>query len=127
MSDTLTEGIRIQIQSRYLREQSDPKQRKWVFAYHVQISNEGDQAARLLNRHWIITDGWGKTEEVRGPGVVGEQPYLIPGDSFEYTSFCPLPTPTGFMEGSYEMQREDGSVFFARIDRFALVEPSHLN
>jgi ApaG protein len=100
---------------------------RYVFTYTVRISNEGAVTAQLKSRHWIITDGNGVTEEVRGEGVVGNQPVLQPGKSFEYTSYCVLKTPHGSMRGSYEMVREDGSRFQANITAFSLTVPNALN
>jgi ApaG protein len=126
-SDVTTDGIRIRVKTRFLPEQSDAKRGIRVFSYTIKISNEGALAAKLLSRHWVISDSWGHEREVRGPGVVGEQPRLEPGDEFEYTSFCPLPTPRGSMRGTYDMVRDDGETFLARIDEFHLFEPSGLN
>ena len=103
MSDTVTRGIRVLVRPRYIEEQSDPENERWLFAYHVTIRNEGDRTVQLLSRHWIITNGQGQTEDVRGPGVVGHQPILAPGEQFEYTSACPLETPVGTMHGSFQM------------------------
>jgi len=122
-SEASTEGVRVSVRARYSAEHSDPAQSSWFFLYTITISNEGDAPAQLLSRHWVITDGTGHTEEVRGPGVVGEQPELQAGDSFEYTSGCPLPTPFGSMEGTFEMVRPDGATFSARVARFELREP----
>ncbi len=111
------------VQSIYLPDQSEPEDRRYVFAYTVSISNEGPQPAQLRTRHWIITDGAGQIEEVRGDGVVGEQPHLLPGDSFQYTSGCVLKTPLGTMHGTYQMIRDDGSNFEATIAPFTLASP----
>jgi ApaG protein len=119
-SDTVTEGIRIRVGARFVPEQSDPELARYVFAYKVAISNEGDQAARLLARHWIVVDAIGERRDVRGPGVVGEQPLLEPGGSFEYDSGCQLATQWGTMEGTYRMQRPDGTQFEASVGRFFL-------
>lgn len=127
MSDATTEGIRVQVRSRYLPERSAPQRGEYLFAYTVRISNQGDETAQLVSREWIITDGDGRVQRVQGPGVVGEQPLLVPGESFEYTSFCPLPTPLGSMHGSYHMQRPDGRSFEARIAPFSLAVPNSLN
>lgn len=107
----------------YLPDQSSPDEEQYVFAYTVAISNEGTEPARLKTRHWVITNGYGSTEEVRGPGVVGETPRLVPGQSFEYTSGCMLKTPVGTMHGSYEMYRDDGASFEAEIAPFTLAVP----
>lgn len=122
-----TEGICVETQSFYVAERSDPSRGFYFFAYRIRITNEGAQPAQLLSRHWIIHDGKGRVEEVRGDGVVGEQPLLGPGDSHEYTSFCPLPTPWGSMEGSYLFRRPDDSNFTAQIARFQLVQEQMLN
>jgi ApaG protein len=125
MSDTTTRGIRIQVESEYLAGRS--VQDTHYFAYHVRISNVGDEAAQLVSREWIITDADGNVERVQGPGVVGEFPLLEPGQSFEYTSFCPLPTPMGTMHGAYTMERRDGSRFEAVIAPFTLAAPGVVN
>ena len=113
-------NILIKVNPSYLEEQSDPESDRYVFSYTITMQNQGDVAARLLTRHWIITDAEGKTEEVRGPGVVGEHPYLRPGESFEYTSGAVLETPVGSMAGSYQMQADDGNLFDAPIPAFSL-------
>ena len=127
MSTAVSEGIRVSVSSSYVPEQSAPKARRYVFAYTVKIANEGSQPAQLKTRHWIITDGNGKVEEVRGPGVVGQQPLLRPGENFEYTSGCVLQTPRGEMRGTYQMYRPDGTMFDAAIGAFALSLPYSLN
>jgi ApaG protein len=127
VSNAITNGIRVTVSSVYVPAQSAPKARRYVFAYTVRISNEGTETAQLKTRHWIITDGNGKVEHVRGPGVVGEQPTLRPGEHFEYTSGCVLETPRGSMEGTYQMVRADGQQFDATIAPFALVLPYSLN
>jgi len=127
LSNAFTNGIRVTVSSAYVAAQSAPKARRYVFAYTVRISNEGTEAAQLKNRHWIITDGNGKIEQVRGPGVVGEQPTLRPGEHFEYTSGCVLETPRGSMHGTYQMVRADGSQFDATIAPFSLLLPYSLN
>ncbi|MET0594300.1 MAG: Co2+/Mg2+ efflux protein ApaG [Polyangiaceae bacterium] len=127
MSNALTQGIRVTVSSNYIPAQSAPKARRYVFAYTVRIANEGTEAAQLKSRHWIITDGNGKVEQVKGPGVVGEQPMLRPGEHFEYTSGCVLETPRGSMEGTYQMVRADGTEFDATIAAFALSLPYSLN
>lgn len=123
MSSAVTQGIRVAVQSEYLPHRSAPEERRFVFAYTVVISNEGGARVQLRSRHWIITDGRGRIEEVRGRGVVGEQPQLEPGESFQYTSGCVLETPQGTMHGSYRMQRDDGSSFDAEISPFVLTTP----
>ena len=122
-STALTDGIRVRVQSIYLPDQSSPTNDRYVFAYTITISNEGARAAQLKTRHWIITDGRGGIEEVRGDGVVGEQPRLVPGQSFQYTSGCVLQTPIGTMQGSYRFWRDDGSYFDAQIAPFSLASP----
>jgi len=126
-SEALTHGIRVQVRARYSPEHSVPNRSHWFFLYTIRISNEGNAKAQLLNRHWIIVDGTGHTEEVRGEGVVGQQPELEPGQSFEYTSGCPLGTPFGSMSGTYEMRRADGVSFEAEIALFELVQPSAIH
>jgi len=127
VSDTTTNGVRIQVVSRFLPERSSPRLRQFLFAYHVTISNHGDEVAQLLSRRWVITDGNDHVETVEGDGVVGEQPVLEPGMSFEYTSFCPLQTPFGTMQGHYTMVRPDGETFEAQIAPFMLAMPSAVN
>ncbi|QGX40478.1 Co2+/Mg2+ efflux protein ApaG [Permianibacter aggregans] len=117
----------IRIQTQYVEDQSNPDDNRFVFAYTIRIENRGERAAQLVSRHWIITDSNGETVEVRGQGVVGEQPLLRPGESFEYTSGTVLNTPLGSMEGSYQMLGEDGNEFDATIPPFSLVEPSRLH
>lgn len=119
--------IAVSVQSEFLPEQSDAQAQRWVYAYHVTIRNEGDQAARLLTRHWIITDGDERTQEVHGEGVVGEQPSIGPGESFEYTSGTVLETSVGSMRGSYQMLAEDGTCFDASIPAFTLAPPYALH
>ena len=127
MSDTTTNGIRVQVEARYLPEQSSPRDNQYLFAYRIKISNEGGEMAQLISRHWIITDADGHVEQVQGPGVVGEQPVLGPGGSFEYTSFCPLRTSVGTMHGTYQMVRANGDEFDAVISPFTLATPNALN
>ena len=123
MSTAVTEGVRVSVSALYLPHQSAPDDHRFVFAYTVVIRNEGDRVAQLRTRHWVITDGRGHIEEVRGDGVVGEQPVLGPGQEFHYTSGCVLATPRGTMHGSYQMRREDGSMFDAEISPFVLAKP----
>lgn len=125
MSNSVTQGIRVSVKSQYLIERSSPGQ--YAFAYTVRIANEGGETAQLRSRHWIITDGDGKVQEVRGEGVVGAQPVLRPGQHFEYTSWCVIPTPHGSMEGTYQMVRESGEQFDAQIAAFPLALPYSLN
>ncbi|MEQ8396318.1 Co2+/Mg2+ efflux protein ApaG [Thalassobaculum sp.] len=123
MYSSTTHDIRVTVQPVYLDEQSSPEDGQYVWAYQVRIENLGAVTMRLRNRYWSITDARGRTQEVRGPGVVGEQPILRPGDSFEYTSGCPLPTPSGMMVGSYEMEAEDGERIEVAIPAFSLDSP----
>ena len=123
VSEALTRGVRIRVESEYAPSKSNPSKNQWFFLYTVTISNEGAEVVQLLTRHWIITDGTGHVEEVRGPGVVGKQPTLKPGERFEYTSGCPLATPFGMMEGTYQMVTETGDRFDAKIAPFTLSEP----
>lgn len=126
-SEAITQGIRVRVQSVFVPERSDPDQGQWFFAYRVEISNEGTEAAQLVSRHWIITDANGHVEHVQGPGVVGEQPTLQPGESFQYTSACPLMTPVGTMQGTYQMVTNNGETFDAEIAPFSLGEPRVIN
>ena len=126
-STATTEGIRVSVKSQYLADQSVPQSKRYVFAYTVTIANEGAEPAQLRTRHWIITDGTGKVEEVKGPGVVGQTPYLRPGEQFEYTSGCILQTARGQMHGTYQMVRPDGRMFDAVIAPFLLAVPHSLN
>lgn len=126
-SNSTTEGIKVTVNAVYVPEQSSPRMHRYVFAYTVKIANEGERPAQLRSRHWVITDGEGRVEEVRGPGVVGQQPMLQPGDQFEYTSGCVLTTPRGEMRGTYQMHRPDGSTFDATIAPFDLTLPYSLN
>lgn len=126
-STAITDGIKVTVKSQYIPDQSSPRQKRYVFAYTVRIENEGQKPAQLRSRHWVITDGDGRVEEVRGPGVVGQQPLLGPGEHFEYTSGCVLETSRGTMQGTYQMHRPDGSAFDADIAVFALVMPQNLN
>ncbi|MCH8248316.1 MAG: Co2+/Mg2+ efflux protein ApaG [Proteobacteria bacterium] len=119
--------IRIQVATRYIDDQSDPDINRYVFAYTITISNSGDVAARLISRHWIITDANGKVQEVNGDGVVGEQPHLNPGEVFRYTSGAVLETPLGAMQGLYRMEADNGIGFDAPIEPFTLVVPGLLN
>lgn len=127
MTDSRLQNILVEAQTRYLNEQSDPAQNRFAFAYTITIRNAGQVAAQLLDRHWVITDGNGKTQEVRGPGVVGEQPLIEPGASHTYTSGCLLETPVGSMQGSYGMQSADGQEFRAPVAVFRLARPNALN
>jgi ApaG protein len=127
LSDTTTRGVRVQVQAAYVPERSSPREGHYFFAYRIRVSNVGDDTVQLVSRHWVITDGNGQVEHVRGPGVVGEQPVLEPGQSFEYTSFCPLPTPIGSMHGTYQMATTSGPPFDAEIGPFPLAMPSAVN
>lgn len=118
-----TKAITVTVRPFYLEDQSAPDQEHYVWAYHVRIENGGNETVQLLTRHWRVTDSHGNVQEVRGDGVVGEQPVLAPGSSFEYTSGTPLPTPSGFMVGSYQMQSETGSRFDVDIPAFSLDSP----
>ena len=124
MSDTETDGVRVGATAYYLPDESDPTDRKYLFGYTIVIANHGDVPVQLLSRHWVIIDGAGRREEVKGPGVVGQTPRLEPGEAFKYQSFCPLHTPWGTMEGTYRMRRDDGSTFDANIGRFYLRMPA---
>jgi ApaG protein len=119
----VTQGIRVRVQSQFLPDQSSPRDDRYVFAYTITISNEGARTAQLKTRHWIITDARGAVEEVRGDGVVGEQPRLSPGQSFQYTSGCVLTTPVGTMQGTYRFWHDDGTFFDAEIAPFSLASP----
>lgn len=122
-SETVTNGVRVSVLSEYAPDRSSPAQNKWFFLYTITIANEGAVRVQLISRHWIITDGTGAVEEVEGPGVVGEQPTLDPGQSFTYTSGCPLSTPFGTMQGTYQMVTAAGESFDAKIAPFTLSEP----
>ena len=119
--------IQVQVKTDYLDDQSDPNADRYVFAYTITIANTGQEPARLLDRHWIITDANGKVEEVKGQGVVGKQPYLRPGEAFRYTSGAVLKTPVGSMHGSYGMLSDDGTHFDAKISPFSLAVPNRLH
>jgi ApaG protein len=127
MSDTVTDDVRVRVRPAYHADRSSPERRYWFFSYTIEIANEGDEVVQLVSRHWTITDGTGRVEEVEGPGVVGQTPVIHPGKAFVYTSFCPLPTPVGAMQGSYTMRRADGTTFEARIDPFVLEDPESVN
>jgi ApaG protein len=126
-SEAETEGIHVLVRARYSPEHSSPTASRWFFLYTIRITNGSETAVQLLHRHWTIVDGTGHTEEVHGPGVVGEQPVIEPGSGFEYTSGCPLPTPFGSMAGSFEMQRADGTRFEAEVGLFELVQPQSIH
>jgi ApaG protein len=118
-----TRSITVTVRPFYLEQHSSPAEGHYVWAYHVRIENHGSETVQLRNRHWQITDAQGRQQEVRGPGVVGEQPVLAPGQSFEYTSSCPLPTPSGFMVGDYEMETGAGDNFLVQVPAFSLDTP----
>ncbi|WP_420430991.1 Co2+/Mg2+ efflux protein ApaG [Hyphobacterium sp.] len=118
-----TQGILVRVEPEFLEGQSEPAEHRFVWAYTIEIENRGEQTVQLISRHWSITDSTGKVEVVRGPGVVGEQPVLDPGERFSYTSGAPLETPSGFMCGSFEMERISGDRFDAVIPAFSLDSP----
>lgn len=126
MSVAITNGVRVSVSTAYVPAQSAPTQHRYVFTYTIRIANEGSQTVQLKTRHWVITHGSGKVEEVRGPGVVGQQPVLKPGEHFEYTSGCVLETPRGTMHGTYQMAGGEG-MFDAEIAKFDLSMPYSLN
>lgn len=123
----ITQGIQVEVEPEYLAEESSPEASQYVFAYHIRITNKGETEVQLMSRHWIITDGNGVVHEVKGPGIVGQQPKLKPGESHEYSSFCPLPTRTGNMRGSYQMVNNLGAKFDVRIPLFFLRDLSQLH
>ena len=120
LSDTLTDGIRVGASAYYIPDQSDPDRQQFSFGYNIVIVNSGAEPAQLISRHWIIIDAHGRREEVKGPGVVGQTPRLQPGEGFKYTSYCPLKTRWGTMEGTYTMRRDNGETFQVQIGRFYL-------
>jgi ApaG protein len=126
-SEAVTEGIRVSVRSVYVPERSAPSRNHYFFAYTVTLHNESEVAVQLVSRRWIISGPDGIVGRVEGPGVVGEQPVLAPGASYEYTSFCPLEAPFGSMEGAYQMVRGDGTRFEAQIAPFGLAVPAALN
>ena len=126
-SEAVTRGIRVQVRARYTEEQSEPLQQRWLFLYTITIANEGAETVQLISRHWFITDGSEQVQEVKGLGVVGRQPKLAPGESFEYTSGCPLGTPFGSMQGTYQMITSTGERFDAEVAPFALSGPYTLH
>ena len=119
-----TGGVTVRVSVSYLPEQSEPRRGRWFWAYHIRIENGGEGAVQLLTRHWTVTDGRGARHTVEGEGVVGEQPLIAPGASFDYVSGCPLATPTGAMQGSYRVVGEDGTTFDVEIPRFPLIAPA---
>ncbi|WP_293881811.1 Co2+/Mg2+ efflux protein ApaG [Sphingomonas sp.] len=118
-----TRGLTVRVSVSYLPEQSNPGSARWFWAYHIRVENDCDMAVQLMTRHWIIADGRGAKHEVEGDGVVGEQPVILPGASFDYVSGCPLPTPSGSMVGSFGVVGEDGSTFDIAVPRFQLTTP----
>ena len=122
-SEATTRGIRVQVLSEYAPDRSRPADQQWFFLYTITITNDSEDTVQLLSRHWIITDGAGHVEEVKGPGVVGQQPVLAPGEHFTYTSGCPLGTPFGKMEGTYQMVSRGGDLFDVTVAPFTLSEP----
>jgi len=127
MSEMSKHHIQVEVRTAYIDKQSEPDENRFVFAYTITITNDGSVPAKLLTRHWVITDGNEKVQEVRGEGVVGEQPHLSPGMSFEYTSGAVLETPFGTMQGSYKMLADDGTEFDAEIPAFLLSTPRQLH
>ncbi len=123
MYTAVTRHIRVTVEPAFLEDQSEPEEHRFVWAYAIRIDNEGPERVQLLNRYWKITDGLGQVQEVRGPGVVGEQPFIGPGEHYEYTSGCPLSTPSGFMGGAYEMRGAGGETFQVTVPTFSLDSP----
>lgn len=123
MYEAVTRGIRVRVEPRYLEEESAPDENRYVWSYTIDIVNEGSETVQLRTRHWRITDATGRTEEVRGPGVVGETPVLEPGESFRYTSGCPLKTPSGIMVGTYHMTTDSGGRIEVAVPAFSLDSP----
>ena len=125
--EATTRGLTVRVSVSFLPEQSDPHKGRWFWSYHIRLENHGEQAVQLVSRHWLITDGRGNRHEVKGEGVVGEQPLIGPGGSYDYVSGCPLNTPSGAMQGSYHMIAADGVSFDADIPRFPLLAPVTLH
>ena len=123
MPEAVTRNIRVKVESEFAPARSNPQQKQWFFLYTIRLTNEGRETVKLLSRHWIITDAMGVVREVRGPGVIGKQPVLEPGESFEYTSGCDLPTPFGSMRGTYQMVTRGQEHFEIEIPMFTLTEP----
>ena len=119
-----TDGVTVRVVANFLEDQSVPAQARWFWSYHIRLENHRDDPVQLLSRHWKITDGRGNISHIDGDGVIGEQPLLQPGSSHDYVSGCPLPTPSGMMEGHYRFIRADGSTFLVEIPRFRLVAPA---
>lgn len=126
MYSETTRGITVTVEPQYLEDQSTPSDHHFVWAYHVRIQNGSADTVQLLHRHWKITDAWGRLQEVRGAGVIGEQPVIRPGESFEYTSGTPLPTASGIMSGSYEMENQHGERFDIGVPAFSLDSPHEI-
>ena len=127
MSVAITRGVRVEVTPEFLPDQSEPERGLWVHAYHVAVTNQGEQPVRLLGRHWIITNAHGTEEHVRGPGVVGQQPVIAPGETFRYSSGAPLDTAFGAMHGSYQLVTPEGERFDSEVAPFDLAEPYALN
>ena len=127
MTGTAPHRIRVEVKTQYVEDQSNPVEGRFVFSYTITIRNEGTQPARLVTRHWLITDANGKVQEVQGEGVVGEQPHILPGQQHRYSSGAVIETPVGTMEGSYGMRTDDGAQFRAEIPRFRLAVPGVLH
>lgn len=127
MPSAITRGVRVEVGSEYIEIESAPENNYYFFSYNITITNNGPDTVQLISRHWIITDANGKKEEVRGAGVVGQQPVIRPGQTYRYSSFCPLSTPVGTMQGSYQMICEDGGEFDAAIPPFSLAVPGILH
>lgn len=123
MYEAVTQNIKISVQTQFIKDQSNPDEGYYVWAYHITIANKGGETVQLISRHWKITDGLGRLQEVKGDGVVGEQPILHPGQKYSYSSGTPLATASGFMQGSYFMRRKDGSGFEAEVPGFSLDSP----
>ena len=119
-----TDGVTVRVVTNFLENQSIPSQARWFWSYHIRLENHRDDPVQLLSRHWKITDGRGGINHVDGDGVIGEQPLLQPGSSHDYVSGCPLPTPSGMMEGHYRFIRADGSTFVVEIPRLRLIAPA---
>lgn len=126
-SEAITRGLRVRVMARFMENDSSPEDERWLFGYVVSIVNEGDVPTQLVSRHWEITDSHGAGQTVRGPGVIGEQPRLEPGESFTYASACPLTTPVGSMHGSFSMRDDDGTTWEATVAPFTLSTPFALN
>ncbi len=127
LSTAITQGIQVDVDCRFVPEQSVPDEGLWFFAYQITISNLGSETVQLVSRHWVITNGDGQVEHVRGAGVVGHQPTLRAQEGFQYVSGCPLNTPFGSMRGTYQIVAQDGTLFDAAIAEFSLVDPAVLN